>query len=127
MEIKEKFDKVEQKIRTYTSEIEKYGSELFCDFYADPELSMELIIGPLKIDEGITYKLAEKIAEKYGVKLKQYDFSRGRWSEPRKYRYVFSVALPDAESEFDNAFERLLNASKELTEAKIRLLKKLGY
>jgi hypothetical protein len=125
--MKEKTDKVDAILREYMIEIKSYGSEIFYDYFADPELSMELMIGPLEIDEGLTYDLALKIAEKYGLRLRRYDFSRGKWSEPREYKFVFSVTVPDDEKEIKSVVKKLLDASKELKEAKTHILKILGY
>lgn len=74
---------------------------------------------------GILGQLAEKIAEKHGVELTIYDFSGGRWDEPRDYRSVFSVILPDDESKFEKMVIKLYEAKKELREATDLLLNRI--
>ena len=126
--MKEKTEKIDRIIQKHTEEVKNFGSELFYDFFVNPpEISMELMVGPLEVGEGVTHLLAEKIAEKFGVKLTKYDFSGDRWSEPREYKTVFSVTVPDDEGKFENAVERLCVALREFREASNRMIKTLGY
>ena len=125
--MKEKAEKMDEIIQKYTEEAKKSGSELFYDFFVNPDVSMELMIGPLEVSAGLTYHLAEKIAERNGIKLTRYDFARGKWSEPPDHRTVFSVTVPDDETEFENTVEKLCEASKELKEATNRIIENLGY
>lgn len=83
---------------------EEEGIKLFYDYLicesSNPgsNISMVLMVGPIKESE-ITIQLAKRIAEIYNVELSKYDFSKGKWSEPRDYGTVFSVIVPDEDCE----------------------------
>jgi hypothetical protein len=122
--LKEKVKKICELIQKYQGE---YGYKLFHSFSTEnPDICMELMTGPIE-DSGVEGMVAKKIAEKYGLKLKLYDFSGGKWSEPRDYRYVFSLIVPDDESEYESCVKKLYESRKELDRALNQLVKSLGY
>lgn len=104
-------------IEKYQEEVQKYNSELFCGIFPTPETHMEVIVGPLNFSGDPGKITADKIAQKHGVKLKDYDFNPGRWSEPREDKPVFSAILPDNEEEYEEIVTRLCQARRELYES----------
>jgi len=125
MMMKQKVDQLEKIINKYDEEVKKYGCELFYDFFTGSTVSTELMIGPIETS-GIEGLIAEKIAKKYDVKLRRYDFSRGKWSEARDYRTVFSVPVPDNESDFESIVKKLCGARKEFSEALEKLVENVA-
>lgn len=74
---------------------------------------VDIWTGPLGIGRLGEYKLAEKIAEKYGLKLIQQDFSRGE-DEPAKYHPVFAASC-DNSDQLKTSLDNLQKACDELT------------
>jgi hypothetical protein len=125
--MKEKAAKLGEIVQEYNREKDDSDPELFFDFFVNPEIHMRLIIGPIDAADGITHLLAKKIAKKKGVTLASFDFSKDRWSEPRDYRPVFYLDLPDDERQFKSFAKKLCEASKELENSTKRIVENLGY
>ena len=125
--MKEKAARLTEIVQEYNRTKDNSDPELFFDFFVNPEIHARLIIGPIDAADGITRLLAEKIAQKNGVTLTLYDFSRDRWSEPRDYRPVFSLELPDDERKFESLAKKLCEASKELKSSTKKIVENLGY
>jgi hypothetical protein len=125
--MKEKAAKLREIAQEYNREKGDSEPELFFDFLVNPEIHARLYIGPIDVADGITRLLAEKIAKKNGVTLTSYDFSRDRWSEPRDYRPVFSLDLPDDERKFESLAKKLCEASRELKGSTKKVVEILGY
>jgi hypothetical protein len=123
--MREIVDKIKGIVQKHNEEVEKHEPKLFYDFFVNPEFSTELMIGPIGTPGDMMRPIAEKIAEKYekyGIKLKEYDFSRDKWSNPRDYRLVFSATVPYDGSDFERIAKNLCAAQKELQEVLSRVV-----
>jgi len=125
--MKEKAARLREIVAQYDKNRVETEPDLFFDFFVNPEIHARLIMGPIDVADGISHLLAERIAKKNGVSLTQYDFSKDRWSEPRDYRPVFSLDLPDDEREFESSAQKLRKASKELKDSSERIVEMLGH
>jgi hypothetical protein len=76
--------------------------------------AVELRVGPLPFTSpgGIEHALAVKIAAKYGIDFKDYDFNRGT-DEPPLYKPIFSANCLK-EDEIERTIKRIIEARDEL-------------
>lgn len=58
--------------------------------------------------------LGQKIAEKYGLRLTKYDYSKRTNKRIPDHRPVFSVIIPNTKVECECRLEHLITARKEL-------------
>jgi hypothetical protein len=123
--LKEKAAKLAQIVQEYNRDRDISEPELFFDFFVNPDIHAKLIIGPIDASDAITRLLAEKVARKKGVKLTKYDFSKDRWSEPRDYRPVFSLDLPNDERKFKSVAKKLYEASREFKNSTEKIVDKI--
>ncbi len=122
--MKEKIEKIDKLIKKYSSSLLDNGSQIFYDFYIQPDYEnflIKLMIGPISIDGNIGKMATKIIEEKYKVKTSRFDSSWGQWYKPTKLQSVFSVIIPEDESLYDDIFERLRKAANEYSKEIKRL------
>ena len=74
--------------------------------------ALEIRVGPLLVAGGFEHALAEKVASKHHVALKEYNVNRGTDELPQ-YKPIFS-AICYRENEIPTAMERIKEARREL-------------
>jgi len=114
--LKEKIEKIDKLIKKYSSGYLDNGSQIFYDFYFQPDyenFSIKLMIGPINVEGNIGKMASRIIEEKYGVKITSFDSSWGQWYRQTNLQSVFSIIIPEDEYLYDDIFEKLCKAANE--------------
>lgn len=97
------------------------GIFYYDDYYntkdgSSTKFGIELMVGPLSINNDSDEELARKIVKETSILLKEYNLNTGKWDEPEELIYVYSIKLANKKNN-KNAVVTNLKYVKDLRKA----------
>lgn len=101
---------------------EEFKGTFYYDYYwsekgnPSTNFGIELMVGPLSINNDSDEDDARKIVKETNILLKEYNLNIGKWSEPEELIYVYSIELENKKND-ENVVKTNLKHVQKLRKA----------